>query len=76
MNETIVKIAAAVQPIMKYLYDKGILSVNGYEKTVHVREKQFHETFPVYETEYMGNTAYHTYTFEGIKFFCIAKEDN
>ena len=71
MNESIVKIAASLRPLMKYLYSKGIIDVSAYDNSVHTTREFFKETFPVYETEELPDRTYFIYYFEGIKFFSI-----
>ena len=71
MNEFKVKISAALSPIMRYLYESGIIAVEGHGASVQVTEKFFRETFPVYETVQTENHTELRYEFEGVTFFCL-----
>ena len=75
MNDFKVKIAAAISPIMQYLYEAGILDIRGFgSPMIQTTERFFRETFPIYETvKVYGRTELH-YEYEGVLFFCIASE--
>lgn len=73
-NVEVVKLTAALSPLVRYLYKKGITSVNGYDNKIHVTKQFFKETFPVYETETQTDgSVYLTYDYNGVQFFCVEK---
>ena len=77
MNEGKVKIAVSLIPLMRYLYNAGIICVGGSSDDVHVDEEFFRSTFPIYEAVERGDDKYRyelRYTFEGVKFFCLTNE--
>ena len=77
LNENIVKISADLIPLIKWLYEAGIIRVDGSTSTVHVTEEFFRETFPVYEVHNRGRDEYKyelSYTYNGIVFYCLSPE--
>lgn len=73
-NVEVVKLTAALSPIVRYLYKKGITSINGYEDKIHVTRKFFEETFPVCKREtQIDGSVYLTYDYNGVQFFCVEK---
>ena len=75
MNDGKVKIAAGLIPLMRWLYDSGIICVGGSMDTVHVTEEFFRETFPVYEVSERNNPEYPyelSYNYNGVQFFALS----
>lgn len=77
MNEGKVKIAVDLIPLMGYLYEAGILRIDGTDKKVQVSSEFFRATFPIYEAKEFPDPVYKhelSYEYEGINFYCLSTE--
>lgn len=75
MNEGKVKIAVDLIPLMGYLYEAGILRIDGTGKKVQVSPEFFRATFPIYEVKDFPHPDYThelSYEYEGITFYCLS----
>lgn len=68
-------IAGDLVPILRHLYEGGVIAVDGHAG-VHMTEKLFHATFP--EVTKAGTRDSEVYPFEfsvtvdGVRFYCIS----
>lgn len=77
LSEGKCKIAAGLVPLVKWLYDNGVIAVSGGTLDVHLEEKVFRATFEEYEVRDRESEEYPfelSTMFDGVKFFACTKE--
>lgn len=77
MIEMKAQIAHDLVPLMKHLYEGGILSVYGGDGSVHMTESCFHKVFPEIKEpkERSGEYPFYwTATVDGVEFFALSRD--
>jgi len=77
MTELKAQIAFDLIPVVRHLYNGGVLLVDGATNRIHLSENLFHATFPeIKEAEGYDSDLYpwrYSVTIDGVEFFALSE---
>ena len=77
MTEIIAVLALAIQPMTRYLYEKGVISISGDKDAIHCTNELFFSLFKRYKVnpDRAGPYAEVFEEMEGVRFFTLIDKE-